>query len=487
MKKNIFYFVCTFLILSSCSQDFIDLMPTSTVTADYYYQTDKDFSDALIGVYASIRSQYNYFYCFGDLRADDSYIEFRKSNYKTFFDDFTLNSADGQMNSAWQNYYQAIFRANTLLEKIESLDEATIPNKKRYIGEARFNRALCYFDLLRIFGAVPAVTKVLTVDEAYQTPREPVENLYNNIIIPDLQAAESSLLASYSGNNIGRPTIGAAKALLGRVYLTMGEFQKAESKLMEVTSLGYKLVDNYKDLYDYENKRHSEYIYNIEYVGGTSAEGSPFTNSFLPNQADFNTNFGISGQCREFNNPTPAFMILFEEGDVRKDASVGPEGGYYNKTTGTWVTLQPGTNQRYTVKYLCSTTVNNGSPADWKFIRYADVLLMLAEAMNENGKTAQAIPYLNMIRKRAGLSEFPTTMSKTETFDAIEKERRIELCFEGHRWFDLIRWGKAYEVMINSGESQHGMVDFMTLFPIPLRQVQLYNNKEILPQNPGWN
>ena len=480
MKKNILYFVCTFLILSSCSQDFIDLMPTSTVTVDYYYQTDKDFSDALIGVYASIRSQYNYFYCFGDLPADDSYIEFRKANYKTYFDLFTVNSAEGQLNTTWQNYYQAIFRANTILEKIESLDAATLPNKKRYIGEARFNRALCYFDLLRIFGAVPAVTKVLTVDEAYQIPREPVENLYNNIIIPDLQAAESSLLANYSGNDVGRPTIGAAKALLGRVYLTMGDFQKAESKLMEVTSLGYQLEGDFNDVFDYDNKRNSEYIYNIEYAEGNTTIGSMFTNEFAPASANFMAFFGVTGGGGESNNPTPEIMSLFEDRDKRKELSVGIHGGFYDND-GTFNSILATTNQTYTKKYLVSTPAGNASKADWKHIRYADVLLMLAEAMNENGKTAQAIPYLNEIRKRAGVDEYPTTLSKTETFDAIELERRLELCFEGHRWFDLVRWGKAYEVM-----KDNGMAEFMTVFPIPLRQIQLINDPAILPQNQGY-
>ena len=480
MKKSVLFFISTIWILSSCSSNFIDLRPTSTVTVDYYYQTDKDFADALIGVYASIRSQYNYFYCYGDLPADDSYIEFRKANYKTYFDLFTINSAEGQMNSTWQNYYQAIYRANTILEKIENLDVATIPNKNRYIGEARFNRALCYFDLLRIFGPVPAVTKVLTVEEAYQIPREPIESLYNNIIIPDLQAAESSLLASYSGSDVGKPTIGAAKALLGRIYMTMGDFQKAESKLMEVTSLGYQLEADFNDVFDYDNKRNSEYIYNIEYIEGNTTNGSSFTNEFAPASANFFTFFGLNGGGGESNNPTPVIMNLFEDHDLRKELTVGIHGGFYDNDS-VFNPILATTNQTYTKKYLVPIPAGNASKADWKYIRYADVLLMLAEAMNENGKTEQAIPYLNMIRRRAGVSEYPTTMSKTETFDAIELERRLELSFEGHRWFDLIRWGKAYDVM-----KDYGMAEFMTVFPIPLRQIQLINDPAILPQNPGY-
>ena len=367
------------------------------------------------------------------------------------------------------------------MSKIEDFDETTIPNKARYIGEARFLRALAYFDLVRIFGAVPAITSPISVPDAYKTPREPVNNIYNDIIIPDFIAAEGSLRPSYTGSDVGRPTIGAAKAMLGRVYLTLNDFPRAESKLMEVTTLGYQLVDNFNDLFDYANKRHSEYIFNIEFADGT-AEGSPFTNAFMPNYTAMTDFFGISGYGDEWNSPTPELYNLFEAHDLRKEISVGIYGGFYDATD-TWRPIPSNTNQTYTKKYITTNSVRNGSRADWKVVRYADVLLMLAEAMNENGKTTQAIPYLNMIRERAGVDEYPTTMNQSETRDAIEKERRLELCFEGVRWFDLLRTGKAY----NEALKEHGMLEHMLLFPLPLRQVQLINDPVIFQQNPGYN
>jgi len=478
MKKNII-FIYIFLILSSCTNDFIDLIPVSSVTVDIIYKTDKDFSDALTATYNPIRTQYRDFWMFGDVRADDSWEEYPKNNDMSYSDLFTLHSGHGLVNNAWQRYYQAIFRTNIILGKIEDLDETVIPNKKRYIGEARFLRAFCYFDLVRIFGDVPAVTKDISVQDAYQTPRSSIGNIYNEIIIPDLIAAETSLLARYTGNDVGRPTIGAAKAILGRVYLTIGDFQKAESKLMEVTSLGYDLVDEYNDLFDYSNKRHSEYIFNIEFQNGVNG-GSPFSNSFLPNFPEMCSFFGVTGQGLENNSPSREFITLFEENDKRKEICIGIPGGYYNDA-GEFRPLPVFTCQTYTKKYIARTQANEDSPADWKVIRYADVLLMLAEAMNENGKTAQAIPYLNQIRKRAGISELSVAMSQAETRDAIVHERRLELCFEGHRWFDLVRWGKAYEVMRPLGMQSH-----MTVFPIPLTQVQLIDDPAILPQNPGY-
>ena len=479
MKKNIYFLFCTLLILTSCSKDFIDVMPTSTVTVDNYYKTDKDFSDALTGAYVPIRDQYRNFYIFGDIRGDDSWVEIAKNNDQSYADRFTLTSSTGLMNSTWQNYYQAIFRANTILAKIENADATVVPNKNRYIGEARFIRAFAYFDLVRIFGDVPAMTKPLSIAEAYQTPRSPVMTVYNDFIIPDFLAAESALPPSYSGNDVGRPTVGAAKALLGRVYLTIKDFQKAESKLNEVTSMGYQLVKDYNTLFDYSNKRNSEYIFNIEYADGT-AEGSPFTNAFMPNFTAMTDYFGIAGYGDEWNSPTKQLYDLFEEGDLRKEITVGIYGGFYDANN-TWRPIPTNTSQTYTKKYITHNSVRNGSAADWKVIRYADVLLMLAEAMNENGKTEQAIPYLNQIRKRAGISEYPTTMNQANTRDAIAKERRLELSFEGHRWFDLVRTGKAYATL-----KDIGMTDYMNIFPLPLSQVQLINDPVIFPQNPGY-
>ena len=481
MKKSINIFVCIslFFVFSSCSADFIDLLPTSTVTQDRIYQTDNDFRDAITAIHVPIRNQYNFFYIFGDIRGDDSWIQVPKSNSQTFSDQFTMHSGDGEIANAWQRYYQAIFRANNLLERIADVSEADVPNKNRFIAETRFLRALCYFDLVRIFGPVPAVTSVLSIEESYNTPRAPVDYIYRNIIIPDLIAAEA-LPISYTGADIGRPTRGAARALLGRVYLTMGDFQNAEAKLMEVVNMGiYDLVEDFESIFDPNNKRNREYIFDIEYASGVGA-GSRLTNAFFPNFLAMAQFYGVPGTGDEWNNPTQALIDLFEPHDLRKNISVGTPGGFYDGT-GTWRPIPAITNQVYTMKFLTRIPAANDSPVNWKHIRYADVLLMLAEAMNENGRTAQAIPYLNRIRARAGVSEYSLTMSQAETRAAIEKERRLELCFEGHRWFDLVRTGRAYEVM-----KPYGMEEHMTVFPLPLRQVLLINNPDVFPQNRGY-
>ena len=478
MKKYINIFVCISLFFSSCSSDFIDILPIATVTQNRYYQTDKDFADALTGIYVPLRARYNNFYIFADLRADDSWQQIAKADDQTYSDQFTMNSNNGQLSSAWTDYYQSIFRANNLLIKIDPLNESDVPNKNRYVAEARFLRALCYFDLVRIFGPVPAVTTVLSVSEAYQTPRAPVDDIYN-IIIEDLRAAEI-LPASYTGDDIGRPTSGAAKALLGRVYLTKGDFVNAENKLLEVTNMGYTLVDDFESIFNPANKHHKEYIFDYEYESGVNA-GSSLTNLMSPNSAAFQAFYGVLGTGNERNGPTQALIDLFEPHDLRKDISIGIYGGFID-ATGEFVALPSTTNQTYTKKYLTRIQAANDSPVNWRIIRYADVLLMLAESMNENGKTAQAIPFVNDVRRRAGVDEYPTTMNQSDARAAIDKERRLELCFEGVRWFDIVRTGQAYEIM-----KDFGMAPYMTVFPIPLNQVQLVNDPSIMPQNAGYN
>jgi len=479
VMKKIISIIAFTSIMMSCSEDFIDLTPISSVSVDILYKTDKNFADALNAAYDVFQSQYENFYIFGDMRADDSWEEISKSNSMSYSDQFTTTSADGLMNSTWQNYYRAIFLINTLLSKIEEADVSVVPNKERYIAEAKFLRALAYFDLVRIFGDVPMVTNPLTIDEGYNTPREPVANIYNQVIISDLLAAENGLSLNYTGSDVGRPTKGAAKALLGKAYLYISDFVKAETKLQEVTTMGYALLPNYNDLFDYmKDEHHSEYIFDIEYEEGIG-EGSQFPSRFVPNDQPFTSFYGIGGYGEEHNNPTQILIDLFDSNDLRKDITVGVTGGFYGADS-VFYLIPTNTNQTYTKKYIVPVASMGDSRANWKVIRYADVLLMYAEALNENGKTNEVLPYLNQVRTRAGLTGY-TGLTQSETREAIILERRLELSFEGVRWFDLVRTGQAYNVM-----EDFGMLQFMTVFPIPLSQIELINDPEVLSQNSGY-
>lgn len=471
-------------VISSCSKSFIERPPVSSATVDVLYKTDKDFQDALTGGYQALRNQYNVMFEFGDLRGDDAFIQVSNQPSLTNVDVFSINSSDALLNTTWANYYIVINLANNVITKIADTDPAVVKNKDRYLGEARFLRAIAYFDLVRIFGDVQMITRPPTSEEAATTPRTPVATIYNEVIIKDLLEAGAKLPQTYTGIEVGRATRGAAKAMLGKVYLTIKDFTKGEAVLQELTAspYTYALLPNYNDLFDYsKNEHHSEYIFDIEYEEGLGGLGSQWTNAFMPNATALLNYYGIKGGFNESLSPTKLFIDLWRAGDKRKDVSVQCCGSWRNPTTGAVTTFSPSTSQSYTMKYVTSVNSQNDSKANWKVVRFADVLLMYAEALNENGKTTAALAPLNQVRTRAGLSSL-SGLPQTNVRDSIIHERRFELCFEGHRWFDLVRTGRALAAC-----APVGMKEYMTVFPVPLAQVRVINNATVFPQNPGYN
>jgi starch-binding outer membrane protein, SusD/RagB family len=475
MKKIICIAALT-LIIISCKKEFIDIIPYSTATTSLLYKTDKDYQDAIIGIYGSLRSAYNDFWQFSDLRADD--VSCRPAEGSSLaIDRFYINSDLGVLNSSWRSYYQMIFLSNTILTAIEKADVSIVKNKDQYIGETKFLRALAYFDLVRIFGDVPMVTSVLTTEQAMKTPREKVDKIYDEIIIKDLQDAESLLPATYTATNVGRPTSGAVKSLLGMVYLTRKDFVKAEAKLQEVTTMGYALLPKYTDLFDFtKDEHHKEYIFDVEYISGGLGVGSNFTNQFMDNRGDLLKYYKIAGIGGQSGSPSEEYFTLFDPADTRKVYYRYIIQGLPDGTP-----MVPIDLTTYTTKYVVPITIAGDSPANWKVIRYANVLLMYAEALNENGKTTQALTYLNQVRTRAGVANF-SALTQSDTREKIYLERRLEFYLEGQRWFDLVRTGRALSVM-----GKLGMKDYMTVFPIPQRQMQVVNDPAILFQNPGYD
>ena len=487
MKKIISITFIMSILMMSCKKDFIEKAPVSTISVDALYITDKDFQDAVIGIYFGFRDPYQSFWQFGDLRGDDVQHDPASGLEQIRADNFVTDNSDNLLASSWRSYYIIINRANVLLSKIETADAAIVKNKARHKAEAQFLRALAYFNLVRIFGDVPLLTTPITSEEAYKIGRDKVDKVYNELIIKDLVEAENNLPQKYSGTDVGRATKGAAKALLGKVYLTRKDFVKAEAKLQEVTTLGYALLSKFNDLFDYtKDEHHSEYIYDIEYIMGGFGLGSNLTNTFTlefqfagtPLVNELFRRFHIPpGAGGSSGNPTAAFMAAFDLKDLRKEitAVTGLTG-----PNGVFIPLSPTGVSAFTMKYMAPIIANGDSPANWKVIRYADVLLMYSEALNENGKTTEAVTYLNQVRKRAGLAEY-LVLSQDEIREKIYLERRFELFLEGHRWFDLVRTGRAISTM-----APKGMKPYMTVFPIPLNQIELINDRSVFSQNPGY-
>lgn len=464
----------------SCKKSFITSTPISTASVDDVYKTDKDFHDAVVAIYATLRNQYQDFWIFGDLRADDSWHALGNDAFLVSVNTFSMNSSASLMINSWRNYYSIINRANMVLSKIDGKDATTIPNKAQYIAEAKFLRAFAYFDMVRIWGDVPLIMKPNTIAEGYKAKREKVATIYSQLIIPDMIAAENALPAKYTGADVGRPTKGAAAAMLGRIYLTTKDFPNAEIELQKVTTMGYALLPNYNDLFNYtKDEHHSEYVFDVEYQDGGVGLGSGFSNKFLPKSAGSAADafYGIKGGAGEMNTPTIDFFNAFDPNDKRRDVTVAK--GYYDNNGVFQGFLQIAT---FTKKYLAATAAANDSKVNWKVVRYADVLLMYAEALNENGKTAQAIPYVNQIRQRAGLPDYPTSLSQGDARTDIYNERRFELGMEGVRWFDLVRTGRALSVM-----QSFGMKSYQNVWPIPLIEIQIINDPSVLPQNEGYD
>lgn len=384
---------------------------------------------------------------------------------------FEIKSTNPIVNQIWSDAYESILRCNIVLDRIDGIemDQAL---RERNKGEVKFLRALNYFNLVRIFGEVPIVLKeVSSPQEGYDYTRKPVEEIYEQIIT-DLEDAEQNLPISYPDNEVGRATQGAAKALLGKVYLTNKDYQAAETKLKEVMDMGvYELLPDYTNLWNLSNENSAESIFEIQYTKGGLGVGSRYANAFAPK---FSSPQVVSiGGASGFNSPTQDMEDAYEADDLRKDISLA--SGYYN-ANGEFVP------DKYTKKFLDVPFADDDADNNWIVLRYADVMLMYAEVLNEinNGPTMEAYNMINQIRDRADLD--PLNGLDYESFSlALEHERRVELAFEGHRWFDLIRTGRAVEVMTEIG---YDVEEYQTLFPVPQSQIDI--NPDGIWQNQGY-
>jgi hypothetical protein len=485
MKRILGILLISSLLLISCKKDFLEIFPKSSLTIDQTFKTDKDFQDAIIGSYKEFMDFYKYYWELGDLPGDDTWQAAPRVQTRIRIDNFAVDVNDGILSNTWRDLYQVIERTNTLLAKGEPADVTVITNKDVYIAEAKLLRALAYFHLVRVFGDVPLMIKPVSVQDALITPKTSKEVIYTDVIIAGLLEAESMLPDKWDSKNVGRATKGAAKSLLGLVYLTTKDFSKAETKLYEVTQMGYELLPDFEDLFDFSNEHHKEYIFDIEYIDGNLGLDSPFTRTMLVETQDVGTPFrnalralwNIQGpESGGGGTPVVSFISLFDPADQRqyRTATLG-----IFDVTGNWIPI-PGSAAVPAICQKYTTSIITDGKTNWRVVRYADVLLMLAEAMNENDKTTEALTYLNMVRTRAGVPTY-SGLTKDEARDKILLERRFELYMEGHRWFDLVRTGRALSTC-----SPLGMKEHMTIFPIPQTEIEVINDPSILPQNPGY-
>jgi len=477
MKK---YLLIAMMLISSVScTDFLVLQPENQISENTFYQTANDFNTALVGAYAGLQDLHNASVLdLGELITDNLEIQWTSPEVSEMeCDQANVTSTNVYVSSVWSNCFTIVSRCNNILARIDNVSfDANL--KSQYKGEALFLRAYCYFYLVRFFGDVPIVKQKFSSPEeiaAFDMTRKPAADAYA-LIIDDLQNS-ATLLANMTTLKKERASTGAAKTLLGKVYLTQKDYAKSAAVLKEVIDLNkYPLAVNYKTLFSVNNSNLGETIFEIRYLSGNLGEGNSFSSLFTPglfNMALFPGNMNGSGRM----DPTMDIYNSYETGDLRKAASIGYPVPLTNGQT---------QNLTYGMKFVDFTTgVIGDGGVNFTSLRYADVILMYAEALNETGKTTEAHPYLNMIRIRAGLPTL-SGLGKSDFALALEKERRVEFLYEGQRWFDLIRTGRA-QTVINKHFADKGLTfkveDYELLMPIP--QGEIYINPK-LTQNTGY-
>lgn len=477
LKYNLIAIALLGFSFSSCS-DFLEQNPQTDLSENDFYKTADDILSAVNGVYSSLQEGdiYGNWYVFGEIPSDNTRNQLSGSvTTQNEFDQFYIDTQNSMIANFWKAAYKVINRTNTVLGRIDGI-EINTELANRYKLECKFIRALMYFNLVRVYGDVPLVLKEISISESYDILREPKENVYNQIIA-DLKEAQD-LPVSYSTAEDGRATQGAAKALLANVYMTLHKYAEAETILAEIINSGrYSLLENtpgslnidgYKNVFSPVNHNSKEGIFEIQFLKGGYGEGSNYANNFAPENSG--TNVVAVGGTGGNNIPEMDIYNAYEEGDLRRDFSMSL--GYYdNSKNNEWV------ESRYVCKFMDVPYQNNDASNNYPVIRYADVILMYAEALNQNGKTAEACKYLNMTRRRGfGYQTTETSPVDLQTTDKaqfalmVEQERRVELAFENHRWFDLIRTGRAVEVMRSKGFSLN---ETNLICPIPQKQIDV--------------
>ena len=477
LKYNLIAIALLGFSFSSCS-DFLEQNPQTDLSENDFYKTADDILSAVNGAYSSLQEGdiYGNWYVFGEIPSDNTRNQLSGSvTTQNEFDQFYIDTQNSMIANFWKAAYKVINRTNTILGRIDGI-EINTELANRYKLECKFIRALMYFNLVRVYGDVPLVLKEISISESYDILREPKENVYNQIIA-DLKEAQD-LPVSYSTAEDGRATQGAAKALLANVYMTLHKYAEAETILAEIINSGrYSLLENtpgslnidgYKNVFSPVNHNSKEGIFEIQFLKGGYGEGSNYANNFAPENSG--TNVVAVGGTGGNNIPEMDIYNAYEEGDLRRDFSMSL--GYYdNRKNNEWV------ESRYVCKFMDVPYQNNDASNNYPVIRYADVILMYAEALNQNGKTAEACKYLNMTRRRGfGYQTTETSPVDLQTTDKaqfalmVEQERRVELAFENHRLFDLIRTGRAVEVMRSKGFSLN---ETNLICPIPQKQIDV--------------
>jgi starch-binding outer membrane protein, SusD/RagB family len=496
---------CTLSALGGC-RDVLNVEPKTFYGTTNFYQTPAQIDQAVLGVYARLQTVYGSslgnngpLWALSELRSDNTTYQFNpadRSNQPTeALDEFLVTPDNVAVNGIWSTSYTPILEANTILGRIDGVQYANTAQKDQAIGEVKFNRALNYFNLVRLFGDVPLfLTEVTSYDNAFQPARAPVEEVYKQIIA-DAQDAIAKLPArgTLPASQTGRATKGAATMLLAEVYMTRKDYQNAANALQTVVGMGYSLLPQYERVFDPAFKNNAESIFEVQFSDAVVGEQSQFIYRFAP----FNSGSALTSGFNDltinqagWNIPTRDMIKAYEPGDLRKAASIGM---WVKAGNADFTDVALGDSIPYIKKYAQPFSQAGRQNNDFPVYRYAEALLLYAEALNELGRTSEAYPFINQVRARAGLPALAVGLSQSAFRDAVLREERVELAFEDKRWFDLVRTGRAVAVMQAQGADlkasttrrpsvSYQLQPYMTLYPIPIREITL----NAFSQNTGY-
>lgn len=477
------------VLLNACVPR-LDLNRLDTQSIGTYYKTADDANAATIAMYGQLRDLYrDEVILTPNAVAADEGVPFLTGNAdRLSLWNYNIVSTNSFTGGIWGPSYSGIQRSNIVLAHVPGIQmDETL--KKQYQGEALFLRALHYFNLVRFYGGVPIVTSEVTDLNNVNAPRAATEEVYD-LIVSDLTTAATSLPVSYSGADAGRATKGAALGLLAKVFLTRAGndagspyWKEAATYAKQVMDMGiYDLWDNYADVYALKNRCGKESLFEILYI--TNLMGNNFTTGYAPRGAPI-----VPGNGSGIFRVTKQLFDLFEDRDKRK--AVTFLTAYKNPSTGATVQLSADNpDPAYAVSFWkladLTSTVGGAGGTSFPLLRYSDILLIYAEALNEanNGTTAEALRAINKVRARAGLEDL-SAMGRQAFKDTVLTERRRELCFEGDRWFDLTRTGSLIKAVQqeNSFSRNAAIKEFNNLFPIPQREMDI---NPALVQNKGY-
>lgn len=457
MKNRTFKTISLFLglvLLLGCSKEALNLTPISSGGDNDFYNNEDEVLGAVIAIYDGLQNVPLREFALTEMRSDNTRSNSSEGDWGQFerFDVQPTNLATGDY---WQDNYNVIFRANLVLSHLDVVEDQS--KRGQFEGEAKFIRALAHFNLVRAYGDVPLLDKVIVETDTDYFDRDPASDVMA-FIVSDLEQA-MGLLPTASETSFGRATSGAASALLAKVYLTQGNYPGAEALLNELIESGeYALVDDYHDIF--YSEKNSEIIFAIPYIDDDANESQ-----------DFSFEMTIGGVRSGLNFLTDDFNDAMDPLDTER-----------------YPVLVDLLDTRATGKYLTTSLNARLCGNDWIVLRLADVLLMHAEAImagNEDTSDLDAIASYNAVRERVGLSLLALDGSATLTRQMLLDERRMELAFENHRLYDLIRFGVA-ETVLGAFAASEGYNFSPTDLLLPIPQSEINVSQGLLEQNPGY-